>query len=59
MRRSSLVLLPLILLLAGCSGSVGGGYDRVVEIRALFLAHRYFRVTLSLIHLAIWALASM
>lgn len=30
MRRFSLVFLPLTLLLAGCSGSLSGGYDRVV-----------------------------
>jgi hypothetical protein len=30
MRRLPLVFLPLTFLLAGCTGSVGGGYDRVV-----------------------------
>ena len=30
MRRLPLALLPLILLLPGCSGSFVGGYDRVV-----------------------------
>ena len=29
MRPTSLLVLPLILLLGGCSGSIGAKYDRV------------------------------
>lgn len=30
MRQFPFVFLPFVLFLAGCSGSLGGGYDRVV-----------------------------